>query len=44
MEYEDALPGDSNSALHCAKATPGKLFRVIGAQNVLRVKKWTTLP
>jgi len=22
MEYEDAVPGDSNSALHCAKATP----------------------
>ena len=54
MEYEDALPGDRNLALHCPKASPRKLLRGIGApaaQNRLvkqiqfpEVKKWTTLP
>ena len=34
MEYEDALPGDSNSALHYPKASPRKLLRGIGAQAV----------
>ena len=47
MEYEDALPGDSNSALHYPKASPRKLLRGIGAPGVpnrVEVKKWTTLP
>jgi len=34
MEYEDALPGDSNSALHYPKASPRKLLRGIGAQAI----------
>jgi len=33
MEYEDALPGDSNSALHCPKASPRKLLREVEAQS-----------
>jgi len=41
MEYEDALPGDSNSALHYPKASPRKLLRGIGAQAVTNpAKRW----
>jgi len=39
MEYEDALPGDSNSALHYPKASPRKLLRGIGAQAVTNPAK-----